>query len=644
MRASRVVPMWAPLQSLVACVVTAAAAGAKRPNLLPHQRRAASAAEQRAGQKIETTTHIPNYLNQKLKRAMQDAFGDHFANQSPMLTAATKTEFGDYQCNVALAIAKQLRQKPREVAQALKDKLDLHPVCDEPEIAGPGFLNLRLSRDFMQSELAKMLQDDESCAIPKADETQRVVVDYSSPNIAKEMHVGHLRSTVIGDSLARVLELRGHNVLRLNHVGDWGTQFGMLITHMREEAPAALAEGEETSKLAISDLVALYKEAKARFDADPEFQDASRKEVVQLQSGNAESLLAWKSLCAQSEASFEEVYSLLGIDKRLLTRGESFYNSHLPQIIDSLDASGLLQESSGARCVFLDGYTNRNGEPLPMIVQKSDGGFMYSTTDLAAIRHRSSEEKADRILYVTDAGQALHFAQVFDIARKSGLVSEHVSLEHVPFGLVQGEDGKKFKTRSGETVKLSLLIEESIHRAKEDIERRLETEEREEAHDFVERVAHAVGIGAIKYADLCMNRNSNYKFSYEKMLALTGNTAPYMMYAYARIRGIQRRAGTQDDATFPVSVSLCEPAEINLARHLLRLGPTVAEVETELLPSKLCDYIFDLASRFNQFYEKCPVLSSETEVRRSRLALCALTAQVLRLNLELLGIEPLERI
>jgi arginyl-tRNA synthetase len=594
---------------------------------------------------------MPLALRDKVQKALVDAFGPEYAAADPLLTAATKPEFGDYQCNAALPLAKQLKRKPREVAESLRASLSVDELCEPVEIAGPGFLNFRLRRDLLSSELRAMVLGGDSCGVPPAPTLQSIVVDYSSPNIAKEMHVGHLRSTIIGDALARVLELRGHKLLRLNHVGDWGTQFGMLITHMREEAPEALAVSSDAAPLDISDLVELYKAAKARFDADPAFQTASRAEVVKLQSGDAASTKAWRALCEQSEAAFSQVYATLGVDERLVTRGESFYNARLAGVVDALDKAGLVEVSGGARCVFLDGYTNRDGERLPMIIQKSDGGFMYSTTDLAAIEQRAAEEGADRVLYVTDAGQALHFEQVFQVARKGKLVADDVSLEHVPFGLVQGEDGKKFKTRSGETVKLSALLDEAVSRARADIEARLEAEGRAEADGFVDTVARAVGIGAVKYADLSMNRQSNYRFSFQKMLALNGNTAPYMMYAYARIRGIQRKAaaGTEealsvDGSGAPPAISLDEEAELNLARHLLRLAPTVAEVERDLLPSKLCEYIFELSSRFNQFYEACPVLSAEPELRRSRLALCELTATALRLNLRLLGIEPLEKI
>ena len=389
-----------------------------------------------------------------------------------------------------------------------------------------------------------------------------------------------------------------------------------------------------------------------RFDSDEDFQATARKAVVALQAGDERSIRAWKLLCAQSEKAFSKVYEVLNIDERLETRGESFYNGFLPGVIESLGENGLIEESDGAKCVFLDGYTNRDGERLPMIVQKSDGGFMYSTTDLAAVRQRAGDEGADRVLYVTDSGQATHFDQVFQISRRAGFAPESLSLEHVPFGLVLGEDGKKFKTRSGDTVKLMDLLDEAVTRTTANVRERLENEERDETEEFVDSVAKAVGIGAVKYADLTMNRNSNYRFSFDKMLSLTGNTAPYMMYAYARIRGIQRRAEGAHGAEAELLASLQasdieleEEQELLLARHLLKLSDVLREVERDLLPSRLCEYIFELSGKFNQFYESCPVLTAETaERQKSRLALCSLSASVLRLSLGLLGIDTLERL
>ena len=501
-----------------------------------------------------TTLDVKAWLAERVGEALGEAFGAEYAGADPLITPATKPEFGDYQCNVAMGLGKRLKSKPRDVASSIVAALKVDECFEPTEIAGPGFLNLRLKPDFITAQLKLMLADaDARLAIPPAPQVGRVVVDYSSPNIAKEMHVGHLRSTIIGDTLARVLELRGHDVLRLNHVGDWGTQFGMLITQLRAEAPAAVS-GEQ--RLDISELVALYKRAKAAFDESDDFKKTSREEVVKLQvtgairrairrailrhsltpptipplqAGDAESVKAWRALCEQSEVAFQKVYDTLRVDERLETRGESFYNNKLGETVEALKEGSLLKESDGAQVVYAeDGSgapiaTNRDGDPMPMIVQKSDGGYMYSTTDLAAVRQRVTDEEAARVLYVTDAGQAQHFEQVFAISRQAGFAPDGVSLEHVPFGLVLGEDGKKFKTRSGETVKLVDLLDEALSRAKADVSARLEAEGREaDAADpeFVDRVSRAVGIGAVKYADLSMNRMSNYKFSYDKMLAL----------------------------------------------------------------------------------------------------------------------------
>jgi arginyl-tRNA synthetase len=595
------------------------------------------------------TLDVPDWLGTQIASALVEAFGPEYADTDPMITLSTKPEFGDYQCNVAMSLAKKLKSKPRDVAENICEKLQVEDVFEPPEIAGPGFLNLRLKKEFFQKQLHMMFVDKERCAVAAATPPQRVVVDYSSPNIAKEMHAGHLRSTIIGDTLSRILEFRGHDVLRLNHVGDWGTQFGMLITHLSEQAPKALT-GEET--LDISDLVTFYKAAKVRFDSDTAFQTQAREEVVKLQAGDERALRAWQMLCKQSEVAFQKVYDLLMVDPRLEIRGESFYNPQLPGVIERLRSKGMLEESDGATCVFLEGYIGRDGTRQPTIVQKSDGGFMYSTTDLAAVAQRVNDERADRMLYVTDAGQKTHFDQIFEISRLSSVAPDHVSLEHVPFGLVLGEDGQKFKTRSGETVKLIDLLDEAVSRATSELQSRLETENRSETEEFVGQVAQAVGIGAVKYADLAMNRNSNYRFSYDKMLSLQGNTAPYMMYAYARIRGIQRKAieklkesGADTDTMLGSAEDfiLETESEVVLSRHLFRFADVVRNVERDLLPSTLCAYIFELSSKFNQFYENCPVLGSSDALRTSRLALCELSASVLKLSLGLLGIPVLER-
>jgi arginyl-tRNA synthetase len=577
-------------------------------------------------------------LKQRFEQALVSAFGEALAGTDPMLVPTSHPKFGDYQANVAMSLAKKLGKQPRAIAQSLVEILDVADLCELPTIAGPGFINLTLKPAYLQTRLVAMAGDSR-LGIAPVKEPKRTIVDFSSPNIAKEMHVGHLRSTIIGDSIARILEFQGHDVLRLNHVGDWGTQFGMLITYLREVCPEALTTADA---LDLGDLVAFYKKAKQRFDEDAEFQERSRQEVVKLQSGDEESRHAWQLLCEQSRREFQVIYDLLDI--RLTERGESFYNPLLPQVVEDLDRAGLLVEDQGAKCVFLEGFTNREGEPLPLIVQKSDGGYNYATTDLAAIRYRIQQDQAQRLIYVTDAGQANHFAQVFQVARRAGWIPAGLEITHVPFGLVQGEDGKKLKTRSGETVRLRDLLDEAVDRAQNDLETRLKEEERQESEEFIAHTAKVVGISAVKYADLSQNRTSNYIFSYDKMLALQGNTAPYMLYAFVRIQGISRKGQIDfDDLGSNAQVILQEETEFTLAKHLLKLEEILAEVSQDLMPNSLCQYLFELSQKFNQFYDRCPVLQAEDDIKTSRLVLCDLTARTLQRGLSLLGIQVLER-
>ena len=603
---------------------------------------------------------IAHALASQLRAAMQRAFPEVAAAAGghpldPQLAPASKPEFGDFQANGALALAKPLQQKPRAIAEAIVAQLQADAtftaLCLEPQIAGPGFINLRLRPERLVAEVAARLGDPRlgvpSVQAESGAAATPVVVDFSSPNIAKEMHVGHLRSTIIGDSLARVLEFRGHPVLRLNHVGDWGTQFGMLITHLKQVAPEALNTADAVD---LGDLVAFYRQAKARFDEDETFQTTSREEVVKLQSGDPVSLKAWGLLCDQSRREFQKIYDRLEI--RLSERGESFYNPFLAGVVADLEASGLLVTDDGAQCVFLEGVSGKEGKPLPLIVQKSDGGFNYATTDLAAIRYRFAAvpggDGAHRVIYVTDAGQASHFAGVFQVARRAGWIPEGCRVEHVPFGLVQGEDGKKLKTRAGDTVRLKDLLDEAVERAEADLRRRLEEEERQESADFIQHVATTVGLAAVKYADLSTNRITNYQFSFDRMLALSGNTAPYLLYAVVRIAGIARKGGdltgggvAADAGT--TDLQFTEPQEWALIRELLKFDAVVAEVEEELLPNRLCSYLFELSQVFNRFYDQVPVLKAEEPSRGSRLALCRLTAETLKLGLTLLGIPTLER-
>ncbi len=583
-------------------------------------------------------TSINEQLTEHFSQALVDAFGSDFAEVSPLVVPASNPKFGDYQCNIALSLAKKLGEKPRNIAQKIVDNLSLEELGEIPTIAGPGFINIKLKTNYVETQL-KLSQTNPRLAIEKADPSQKVIVDFSSPNIAKEMHVGHLRSTIIGDCIARILEFRGHEVLRLNHVGDWGTQFGMLIAYLKEVYPDALTTADV---LEIGDLVAFYKQAKQRFDEDETFKETARNQVVKLQAGDEVTRRAWQLLCDQSRREFQIIYDILDI--KLTERGESFYNPFLENIVKDLDKQGLLEEDAGAQCVFLEGFTNKAGDPLPLIVQKSDGGYNYATTDLAALKYRIQEDQAERIIYVTDAGQTNHFAQVFQVAKKAKIISDNVEVIHVPFGLVKGEDGKKLKTRSGTTIKLRDLLDEAVNYARQDLEKRLKEEQRKESQEFIDNVSQVVGISAVKYADLSQNRNSDYIFSYNKMLALQGNTAPYMLYAYARIQSISREGNIDfKQLGKKAQIILKEETEIELGKYLLQFSEAIEEVENTLLPNRLCDYLYELSKKFNRFYENCPVLKSEEPLKTSRLLLCHLTARTLNLGLSLLGISVLER-
>lgn len=579
-------------------------------------------------------------LKAKFSQALSTAFGPEYADVDPILVPASNPKFGDYQANVAMSLPKRVGKPPRAIAEQLVQHLDVSDICKPPEIAGPGFINLTLQPDYLEAQLQAM-QADPRLGIARVKTSKRVIVDYPSPNIAKEMHVGHLRPAVIGECFARILEFLGHDVLKISHVGDWGTPFGMLIAHLRTAYPAALKDSEN---LELGELSTFYREAKKRFDTEPEFQQAARQAVVQLQSGDPETLQAWKIVCDLSKRSYRVIYDLLGVSKDIIDRGESFYNPLLPEVVQALREAGLLVEDNGAQCVFLEGFTNKEGKPLPMIVQKSDGGYNYATTDLAAIRYRINQDGANLIVYTTDIGQSNHFIQIFQVSQRAGWIPDGVQLIHAPFGLVLAEDGKKFKTRSGDTVPLKELLDEAIDRAKADLVNRLQAEARQETDDFINHVAKVIGIGAVKYADLSQNRTSNYIFSYDKMLALQGNTAPYMLYAYVRIQGISRKGNIDfehlGDST---KIVLQEESELTLAKHLLQLSTVLTEVSEDLYPNRLCQYLFELSQKFNQFYDRCPVLHAEEPIRTSRLLLCDLTARTLKLGLSLLGIEVLER-
>ena len=575
--------------------------------------------------------NIRDELEKRISAALTEATGS--ARPAPaIISPSAKPEFGDYQANGVMAAAKAARTNPRALAAKVLEKLDLSDLAEKVEIAGPGFLNITLRSDMLSRQASTAAQDDR-LGVAAAERPQEIVVDYSAPNLAKEMHVGHLRSTIIGDALVGVLEFLGHTVIRQNHVGDWGTQFGMLLAHMDELSASADSE--------LADLEEFYREAKKRFDEDAAFADKARQYVVRLQGGDADCRRNWQRFIAESMRHCEQVYSRLGV--RLMAadvRGESAYNADLPAVVEDLRRAGLLTESQGAQCVFLEQFTGEDGKPLPIIVQKSDGGYLYATTDLAAMRYRANVLHADRILYVMDHRQSLHLRQLFDLSRKAGFISPDVPLEHVAFGTMQGEDGRPFRTRAGGTIKLIDLLDEAERRAMDVV--RAKSPEMPVEH--ATRIARVVGIGAVKYADLSMDRISDYKFSYDKMLSLAGNTAPYMQYAYARVRSIFRKGAEDAAAMDDVPINVIEPAERELVKRLLRLEEVLQTVAAESKPNMLTAYLYDLAGAFTTFYETCPVLKADTaEIRASRLRLCDLTARTIRLGLGLLGIEVVEQ-
>ncbi len=580
------------------------------------------------------------YLKERFEQALIAAFGEDLAATDPMLVPASNPKFGDYQSNVAMALAKRLGKAPRAIAEEIVQKLDVADLCERPTIAGAGFINLALKTDYLKAQI-KAIQSDARLGAALTSDPQRVIVDYPSPNIAKEMHVGHLRPSFIGDSISRVLEFLGHDVIRLNHVGDWGTPFGLLIAYVREAYPEAL---NSSQGLVLGDLATLYRAAKVRFDEDETFQEAARRSVVQLQAGDAETLRAWQLVCDLSNQTNRKFFEWMGLSASIQERGESFYNPLLADVIAELDRLGLLVEDDGAQCVFLEGFTNKEGNPLPLIVQKSGGGYNYASTDLAAIRYRVTVDRAQRVIYPVGMEQMNHFAQIFQVGKRAGWITDEVEFFYAPLGFILGEDGKKLKSRSGEAVRLVDLLEEAIARARIDLETRLVAEGREETEEFIANVAKIVGISAVKYADLSQNRTSNYVFSFDKMLALQGNTAPYMLYAYVRVQGISRKGEIDfEKLGADAPIVLQEETELALAKYILQLDEVLGSVEAELMPNRLCEYLFELSKKFNQFYDRCPILQAEEPSRTSRLILADLTARTIKLGLSLLGIPVLER-
>lgn len=540
---------------------------------------------------------------------------------------------GDFASNLAMTLAKAARMKPRDLAEQLIAALPEHEAISEVSIAGPGFINFFQNPQWLAANLDRALTDPR-LAIALAEPQQKVVVDYSSPNLAKEMHVGHLRSTIIGDAVVRVLEHLGHEVVRQNHVGDWGTQFGMLLAYLEEQSVDAEAE--------LADLENFYRQAKQRFDEIPEFADRARERVVQLQAGDPACLALWERFNRISLGHCQAVYDRLGVSLTPAdVRGESAYNDKLASIVEALQAKGLLTESQGARCVFLDEFKNAEGKPLPVIIQKAGGGYLYATSDLAAMRYRHEQLHADRVLYFVDQRQALHFQQVFAVARLAGFVPESMQLEHMGFGTMNGADGKPFKTRDGGTVKLVDLLDEAEERAHQLVSQKNPDLDAAE----LRQIARAVGIGAVKYADLSKHRSSDYNFNFELMLSFEGNTAPYLMYAYTRVASVFRKLGRSMTSVEDLGpMQLEHPAEVELAAHLAQFAQTLEYVAREGTPHVLCHYVYELAGRFSSFYELCPILAAEQPAQKdSRLRLAALTGRTLRQGLTLLGIDTLER-
>ncbi len=584
--------------------------------------------------------NIRTLLSQYVSHAMQAAGIP--AECPPIIAPSKKAGFGDYQANGAMGAAKAMKAKPRDIAQQIVEQLgsndDFNQMVSNIDIAGPGFINITLAPEWLSNEISAINQDT-NLGI-HTDTTETIVVDYSSPNLAKEMHVGHLRSTIIGDAIVRTLEFQGHQVIRQNHVGDWGTQFGMLIAELEEQ----LQEGESAS-LALKDLESFYQSSKKHFDESESFADKARDYVVKLQSGDESVLALWQQFREVSLTHSQEIYDALNVT---LTPndiyGESAYNQDLAPLVEELKQQGLATEDQGAQVVFLEEMADKDGNPSPVIIQKQGGGFLYATTDLASLRYRSNTLNADRILYFIDARQSLHMQQVFTVARKAKFVKENVSLEHHAFGTMMGNDGKPFKTRTGGTVKLADLLVEATERA----QKLVADKNPELSPSECAEIARKVGIGAVKYADLSKTRTNDYVFNWETMLSFEGNTAPYLQYAYTRIKSIFRKAAEQtsiDVHTLSSSISLQETAELALAIKTLQFSEVIEQTSREAYPHLLCTYLYDLAGIFMRFYEQCPILKEgvSSDTQKSRLQLSLAVANTLHTGLSLLGIETMEK-
>ncbi|SCC16076.1 arginyl-tRNA synthetase [Kosakonia oryzendophytica] len=575
--------------------------------------------------------NIQALLSEKVSQAMIAAGAP--ADCEAQVRQSAKVQFGDYQANGVMAVAKKLGMAPRQLAEQVLTHLSLDGIASKVEIAGPGFINIFLAPEFLAQQVTLALASDR-LGVTRP-QPQTIVIDYSAPNVAKEMHVGHLRSTIIGDASVRTLEFLGHNVIRANHVGDWGTQFGMLIAYLE------LQQQENAGEMALADLEGFYREAKKHYDEDAAFAERARGYVVKLQGGDEYCREMWRKLVDITMSQNQKTYERLNVT---LTRkdvmGESLYNPMLPGIVADLRAKGLAVESEGATVVFLNEYQNKEGEPMGVIIQKKDGGYLYTTTDIACAKYRYETLHADRVLYYIDSRQHQHLMQAWTIVRKAGYVPDSVPLEHHMFGMMLGKDGKPFKTRAGGTVKLADLLDEALERA-----RRLVAEKNPDMPaDELEKLANAVGIGAVKYADLSKNRTTDYVFDWDNMLAFEGNTAPYMQYAYTRVLSVFRKAGIEESVLENAPVMISEERESQLAARLLQFEETLSVVAREGTPHVMCAYLYDLAGLFSGFYEHCPILSADSdEIRLSRLKLALLTAKTLKLGLDTLGIETVER-
>lgn len=580
-------------------------------------------------------SHFPIYqtnmkLHQLVAAEVEQAFSANGLTDQPIILQPAKNrDFGDYQINGVMGAAKKTKQNPRELAQKVADALQQNPLIATAEVAGPGFINLKLRPEKLAQYIKTSLQD-EHLGIARNSKPQTIVIDYSSPNLAKEMHVGHLRSSIIGDSLNRVLTFLGHKVIAQNHVGDWGTQFGMLVAYLIEQQQNGRAD------LELADLEQFYRNAKVRFDEDKNFADTARDYVVKLQSGDASVLALWQQFVQTSLQHAQAVYKKLGL--KLLpadVTGESFYNDQLQSTVNELLAKGIAVDSDGTKVVFLDEFKNQDNEPAAFIIQKKDGGFLYASTDLACLRYRINTLHGNRLLYVVDARQSLHFDELFTVARKAGWLPDTVHAEHVPFGTMMGKDGKPFKTRSGDTVKLMDLLNEAVTRASALVA----SKNPELSTDEIAHIGEVVGIGAVKYADLSKNRTSDYIFDWDSMLSFEGNTAPYLQYAYTRVQSVFRKAGTWDNNA---AITLNEAMEQQLAVELLKFEDVLDSVANTSYPHYLAAYLYQIATLFSRFYEACPILKADEATRNSRLQLTSLTGKTLQQGLALLGIDTLE--